>query len=78
MAGWRDVPVAAELVADRTVGETPTIRQAIVVGDRRQTPLAFARRLAILRRAVEAEAAGHRGGVHRLITGGLQGPLRRR
>ena len=42
MAGWRDVPVAADLVADRTVGETPTIRQAIVVGDRRLTPLAFA------------------------------------
>ena len=62
MAGWRDVPVAADLVADRTVGETPAIRQAIVVGDRRQTPLAFARRLAILRRIGRAEAAGDRGG----------------
>jgi len=55
VAGWRDVPVQAATVADRTVGETPVIRQAIVVGDRRMTPLAFARRLAILRRAIEAE-----------------------
>ena len=56
VAGWREVPVRDELVAGRSVGETPVIRQAIVVGDRRLTPLAFARRLAILRRAVEAEA----------------------
>ncbi len=54
VAGWRDVPVRTELVADRSVGETPRIRQAIVVGDGRLTPLAFARRLAILRRSVEA------------------------
>ena len=56
VAGWRDVPVATELVADRAIGETPVIRQAIVVGDRGLRPLAFARRLAILRRAVEADA----------------------
>jgi len=56
VAGWRNVPVRNELVADRTVGETPTIRQAIVVGDGRLTPLAFARRLAILRRTVERDA----------------------
>ena len=56
VAGWRDVPVACELLAGRTVGETPMIRQAIVVGDRRVAPLAFARRLAILRRIVERDA----------------------
>jgi glutamate synthase domain-containing protein 2/glutamate synthase domain-containing protein 1/glutamate synthase domain-containing protein 3 len=55
VAGWRDVPIRAALVADRAVGETPTIRQAIVVGDARLTPLAFARRLAILRRAAEQD-----------------------
>ncbi|MDQ3688675.1 MAG: glutamate synthase large subunit [Chloroflexota bacterium] len=56
VAGWRDVPVRHELVADRTVTETPVIRQAIVVGGRRLTPLGFARRLAILRRIVERDA----------------------
>ena len=57
VAGWRDVPIRSELVADRTVGDTPAIRQAIVVGDRRLTPLAFARKLAILRRTVERDAS---------------------
>ena len=57
VAGWRQVPVQHALVADRTVGETPLIRQAIVVGDARLTPLAFARRLAALRRAVELTAS---------------------
>ncbi len=56
VAGWRDVPVHREMVADRAVGETPNIRQAIVVGGTRLTPLAFARRLAILRRVVERDA----------------------
>jgi glutamate synthase (ferredoxin) len=56
VAGWRWVPVQDALVADRAVTETPTIRQAIVVGDRRMTPLAFARRLAILRRVAERDA----------------------
>ena len=56
VAGWREVPVNQDLVADRSIGETPTIRQAIVVGDRRLTPLVFARKLAILRRVVEQEA----------------------
>ncbi|MGQ0607402.1 MAG: glutamate synthase large subunit [Chloroflexota bacterium] len=58
VAGWRDVPVQRELVADRSASETPTIRQAIIVGDRRLTPLAFSRRLAILRRTVERDAPG--------------------
>ena len=48
---------ASELVAGRTVGETPVIRQAIVVGDARLTPLAFARRLAMLRRVAERNAS---------------------
>ena len=56
VAGWREVPVREELVSDRAASETPTIRQAIVVGDRRLRPLAFSRRLSILRRAVEQEA----------------------
>jgi len=56
VAGWREVPVRSELVSDRAVGETPIIRQAIVVGDRRLTPLAFARRLAVLRRIAERDA----------------------
>ena len=58
VAGWRDVPVQLELVADRSASETPTIRQAMVVGDRLLTPLAFSRRLAILRRTVERDAPG--------------------
>src|SRR5687767_4335932 len=58
VAGWREVPVRRELVADRSTGETPVIRQAVVVGDRRMTPLGFARRLAILRRMVERDAPG--------------------
>jgi glutamate synthase domain-containing protein 1 len=58
VAGWREVPVRRELVEERTVGETPVIRQAVVIGDRRLTPLAFARRLAILRRVVERDAPG--------------------
>ena len=63
-----------ELVADRTVGETPAIRQAIVVGTR-PTPLAFARKLAILRRRVERDA---RSPCPRSAAPGrLQGPLRR-
>ena len=37
VAAWRDVPVAGELIGDRMVGETPVVRQAIVVGDRRLT-----------------------------------------
>ncbi len=57
VAGWRDVPVRNELIAGRAVGETPSIRQAIVVGGTRLSPLAFARRLAILRRVVEREAS---------------------
>ncbi|MBA2265026.1 MAG: glutamate synthase large subunit [Chloroflexi bacterium] len=56
VAGWRDVPVRRELVAERAVAETPVIRQAIVVADRRMTPLVFARRLATLRRVVEHDA----------------------
>ncbi len=56
VAGWRDVPVRAELVADRAASETPVIRQAIVLGDRALTPIAFARRLATLRRSVEQAA----------------------
>ncbi|MEO6578462.1 MAG: glutamate synthase subunit alpha, partial [Candidatus Limnocylindria bacterium] len=54
--GWRDVPVDHALVAGRRVGETPVIRQAIVVGDRRSPPLRFARRLAAFRRVVERDA----------------------
>jgi glutamate synthase domain-containing protein 1 len=56
IGGWRDVPVRAELVADRAASETPVIRQAIVLGDQVLTPIAFARRLATLRRAVEQKA----------------------
>ncbi len=52
--GWRDVPVDAGVVARRSVGETPSIRQAVVRPARRLTKLGFARRLAALRRAVEA------------------------
>ena len=78
VAGWRDVPVAADLVADRTVGETPTIRQAIVVGDRRLTPLAFAQTPGHPAARGRGGGTGDRGGLHRLITGGLQGPVRRR
>ncbi len=54
--GWRDVPVDLDLVAGRRIGETPAIRQAIVGGARRTTPLGFARRLAALRRVVERDA----------------------
>ncbi|MBA2632379.1 MAG: glutamate synthase large subunit [Chloroflexi bacterium] len=57
VAGWRRVPVDEALVADRTVGETPLIRQAIVMGPSRLTPLAFARKLAILRRVVERDTS---------------------
>ncbi|MGH2417922.1 MAG: glutamate synthase-related protein, partial [Candidatus Limnocylindria bacterium] len=57
VAGWRDVPVDRDCVADRRVGETPVIRQAIVVGPARSTSLAFARRLGVLRRAAERDAA---------------------
>ncbi|HEX2221128.1 MAG TPA: glutamate synthase large subunit [Candidatus Limnocylindria bacterium] len=56
VAGWRPVPVAAELVADRGVARTPAVRQVIVVGGR-LTALAFARRLAVARRSAEALAA---------------------
>jgi glutamate synthase (ferredoxin) len=61
VAGWRDVPVQSELVAARTAAETPTIRQAIVVGKARTKPIAFARRLAILRRVVERDASATSG-----------------
>ena len=57
VAGWREVPIRRELVADRRVAETPTIRQAIVVGESRLTQLDFARRLAILRRVIERDAS---------------------
>ncbi len=57
VAGWRDVPVQRALVTDRRVGGTPFIGQAIVVGDARQTPLAFARRLAMLRKSVERDTS---------------------
>lgn len=57
VAGWRDVPVHGEIVADRSIGETPTIRQAIVVGSNGLRPLAFARKLAMLRRRAERDAS---------------------
>ena len=73
VAGWRDVPVHGELVADRSVGETPLIRQAIVVGEARLTPLAFARRLATLRRAVEGSSSASIPsiGAHQVVYKGL-------
>ncbi|MGI8829165.1 MAG: glutamate synthase large subunit [Candidatus Limnocylindria bacterium] len=61
IAGWRDVPVQPELVAGRAATEAPVIRQAIVVGAPRLSPLAFARRLAILRRAIERDASATLG-----------------
>jgi glutamate synthase domain-containing protein 2/glutamate synthase domain-containing protein 1/glutamate synthase domain-containing protein 3 len=57
VAGWRDVPVDASLVTGRRIGETPVIRQAVLLAQRRQPGPAFARSLALVRRSVEAEAA---------------------
>jgi glutamate synthase domain-containing protein 2/glutamate synthase domain-containing protein 1/glutamate synthase domain-containing protein 3 len=51
--GWRPVPVRRELVAGRRLGETPDIWQAVILGDRRLTSVAFARRLALARRRIE-------------------------
>jgi glutamate synthase domain-containing protein 2/glutamate synthase domain-containing protein 1/glutamate synthase domain-containing protein 3 len=61
LAGWRPVPVRRELVAGRRLGETPDVWQAVILGDRRLTPLAFARRLALARRRIEriGAASGH-------------------
>ncbi|MDQ2941426.1 MAG: glutamate synthase large subunit [Chloroflexota bacterium] len=61
VAGWRDVPVQSELVADRAAAETPTVRQAMVVGKTNMKPIAFARRLATLRRIVERDASATSG-----------------
>ena len=57
VAGWRNVPVDASLVAGRLVGSTPLIRQAIVVPAGRMAEAALARALAVVRRGVDAAAA---------------------
>ncbi len=74
--GWRDVPVDIGVVAGRSIGETPAIRQAVVRPVSRLTRLGFARRLAALRRAVEAEATDIAVVSVRHVAGGLQGALR--
>ena len=54
VAGWREVPIEGSMTADRGIGGTPVIRQAIVVAERRMTALGFARALATMRRSAEA------------------------
>lgn len=61
VAGWRRVPVQAALVEDRAIGGSPSVWQAAVVGRERMTSIAFARRLSLARRSVEATAAGTSG-----------------
>ncbi|HEX7225908.1 MAG TPA: glutamate synthase-related protein [Candidatus Limnocylindria bacterium] len=61
VVGWRDVPVDHALVASRRVGGTPTVRQAIVVGEGRVNGLAFPRALAVARRSIEQAAAAITG-----------------
>ncbi len=57
VAGWREVPVDWSLTAGSSLEGAPEIRQAIVVADRPMSRIAFARALATIRRAVEADAA---------------------
>ena len=56
VAGWREVPVDASLVAGRRLGETPEIRQAVVVAEGRLSGIDFDRGLALARRSIEASA----------------------
>ncbi len=57
VTGWRDVPVDAALVAARRIGETPVVRQAIVVAPGRLAGIAFPRALALARRSIGTAAA---------------------
>ncbi|MGZ8563684.1 MAG: glutamate synthase-related protein, partial [Candidatus Limnocylindria bacterium] len=61
VAGWRDVPVDASLVAGRRIGETPVVRQAVVLAPGRLAGIAFTRALALARRSITAAAAANPG-----------------
>ena len=61
LAGWRDVPVDVRLVAGRRVGDTPVIRQAMLVAERRLPGLDFDRALALARRSIEQAATAMPG-----------------
>ena len=57
VAGWREVPVDAGLVAARRIGETPVVRQAVVLAPGRVPGIGFPRALALARRSITAAAA---------------------
>ena len=59
--GWRPVAVDRSLVADRRIGSTPDVRQAIVVASGRLTGIGFDRALALARRSIEAAASATPG-----------------
>ena len=61
VAGWRDVPVDASLVAARRVGETPIVKQAIVLAPGRLDGIGFARALVLARRSIASSAAATHG-----------------
>ena len=61
VAGWRDVPVDRSIVVGRRIGETPVVRQAVVIGQRPIEGPRFGRALAHLRRLVAAAAAARPG-----------------
>jgi glutamate synthase (ferredoxin) len=61
VAGWRAVPVDASLVADRRIGSTPEVRQAVVVADGRLAGIGFDRELALARRSLDAAASATPG-----------------
>ncbi len=61
VAGWRDVPVDRGLVVGRRVGETPEVRQAVLVARGRLSGIGFDRTLALARRSIEASAASTPG-----------------
>jgi glutamate synthase domain-containing protein 2/glutamate synthase domain-containing protein 1/glutamate synthase domain-containing protein 3 len=57
LLGWRRVPTNGDVLGRRRIGGTPEIRQVLVGAPRRIRALAFARRLALARRAAEQRAA---------------------
>ena len=61
VVGWRDVPVDGSVVAGRRVGETPLVRQAIVVGRGRMDGIGFGRALAMARRSITVAASAEPG-----------------
>jgi glutamate synthase (ferredoxin) len=61
VAGWREVPVNASLVAGRRIGETPVVRQAIVLGRGRLAGIGFTRALVLARRSISATASATPG-----------------